>query len=687
MRKLFLLNPLLQLNKLFLKNMSTKNQNEESNPNIKIENKNSSLNEFVKRNIASSKDIEEFDKYIESGIKDDEIEKNLAKIYKYEDGNDVDITKLEKKQGLGVFGLFFLLLFILILLVGATWSYYIYLYPKDSQITQEVDMTIDGPKEIIAGQDFVYKINYANPTDIEIRNVEITLIPPDNFILLDSNPPIEDSRTIWKIKKINSLSSGNIKIKGKLIGKQQEKSIALADMSWTPVNTNAEFRKNRALETIINKTGLNFNFTIPSNVLVGDIANIFIKYTPDNDNYLKNIRFKIDQIENIEFESVKLKDEDETNIIEKIKKGTWQINEIDNNEHIIEIQFKVIKKINEIEKIKFHFEYAGDDDAYYSFLEKTIDFNVIKNDLNLSLILNGSTIDQGVNFGQTLNYSIAFSNKGVNNLGNVAIMAVLDSDIIDWSSIKASNNGVIKSNTITWSHREDPQLKTLKGGDDGLMDFSANVLPFNKIKGENINYKISSYAQFGIGKLGDSGTTTKLSIDETRSNTIVARVNSNLKLNETVRYFNDDNIAVGLGPLPPRVGESTKYRVYWEATNNLHKLSNIIVKTTLPKYVYWVSNLNPTIGTLNYNNSTHQVVWNIGNLEINELIGNVSFDIKIDPIEDDIGKVLVLLSNTIISAFDEDTKAKINFTGQANTTRLENDEIGISDGIVRKSED
>ena len=665
--------------------MPQTNQYKTNNEDIKIENKNSSLSEFVNRKVSNNENIEKFEQYVTDEIKDGEIEESLAEIYKTEDGDKVDITKLEKKKGSTILSLFFFLSFILLFLIGATWGYYVFLYPKEEQLTTGVDLLISGPQEINEGEDFIYTISYTNPTKIEIKNVEIKIIYPDNFIFTDSYPPIVDNdKTIWNIEKINAFSGGNIKIKGKLVGKEKDKNIILINMSWNQVDSAAEFRKESALETIVNKTGLNFEFSPPANILVNDTANIFIKYAPKDNNFLKNFRLKIDELENIEFISASIKDGKDINVKDDIKNGILQINEIDNNEHEIDIAFKVTKKINEIEKMELHFEYLDDNGIYYSFFDKIIEFSVIKNDLNLSLILNGSSNNKGVNFGETLNYSIAFSNSGDSDLGNVAIMAILDSDVLDLSTLKASHDGAIKRNTISWSHREASQLKALEKGDNGMMNFSVNILPFDEIKDKNINYQVSSYAQFGIGI---SATTTELTLDETRSNTIIAQVNSNLELDEKIRYFNDDNIAVGLGPLPPKIGESTSYRVYWKITNSLNELKDLVVKTKLPKYVYWVSSLSPTIGKLDYDNATHEVIWDIGDLEISEIIGNVEFNIKVTPTEEDKDKVLALLSGTIAEASDTQTNSKINLTKKASTTMLENDEIGMSDGIIRSNED
>lgn len=42
---------------------------------------------------------------------------------------------------------------------------------------------------------------------------------------------------------------------------------------------------------------------------------------------------------------------------------------------------------------------------------------------------------------------------------------------------------------------------------------------------------------------------------DNKSNVIKNLINSDLSLSEKILYFNEDNVPVGSGPLPPKVGE------------------------------------------------------------------------------------------------------------------------------------
>ncbi|MCG2700722.1 hypothetical protein L6267_00975, partial [Candidatus Parcubacteria bacterium] len=329
---------------------------------------------------------------------------------------------------------------------------------------------------------------------------------------------------------------------------------------------------------------------------------------------------------------------------------------------------------------------AGSAKEYYLFKEEIINYEVIKSDLNLNLIINGSQLDQGIDFGQTLNYSIVYANKGQAEMKNIVIMAVLESEFLDWSSLSDKNSGKTKDNTISWSKEELPLLESLDMNDEGVIDFSIQVSPLSDID-LNKTYQVKSYAQYSIGGAPDNAEEEAdakkgEAREDTRSNTIINKINSDLQLDEQARYFNDDNIAVGSGPLPPKAGETTSYKIYWTITNNLHELNDLQVIAGLPAYVKWDNKNRASVGNIQYDSETGNVVWKIGRLPNTIYRADAEFNISITPTADDINKIMVILPGTIAQAIDYETKDSINKTVSAKTTKLEDDEIVESDGRV-----
>jgi hypothetical protein len=313
----------------------------------------------------------------------------------------------------------------------------------------------------------------------------------------------------------------------------------------------------------------------------------------------------------------------------------------------------------------------------YVFWSQAIQPQLVTSDLNLTMTLNGSKDDGAVNFGQTLNYSLSYSNQGSNTFKDVIIMAAVSGDFVNWNSLQDANNGQAQNQAVVWTENEIPALKTINPGDSGTINFSLKVSPFTANDlGKGLT--VSAYGQYSLNKQAVTG-------DSNKSNTLTSQINSDANLSEQIRYFDSNNLPVGSGPLPPQVGQATTFKVYWTVANSLHELSDARVVFPLPSYVTWISTGSTNVGSLYYDNASHSVIWEIGRLPVSA--GNVSanFGISITPAAADQNKILVLSPGSTLSALDTVTKATITKTTSAKTTKLEDDTIASpnNSGIVQ----
>jgi hypothetical protein len=221
-------------------------------------------------------------------------------------------------------------------------------------------------------------------------------------------------------------------------------------------------------------------------------------------------------------------------------------------------------------------------------------------------------------------------------------------------------------------------LKELPAGKEGSINFSINVINF-KESDLGKNFQIKSYAQFSIGNIEELKEGS-----DNKSNEIINRINSDLNFKEQVRYFDEDNVPVGDGPLPPSVGQKTSLKVYWSLTNNLHELSNLQVEYLLPPYVAFDERVKTSVGSLSYDSSNHKVLWQVGRLPLTVGSASAEFNIAITPNESDRNKIMVLSDGINISALDTETQEVISQKGRAQTTKLEDDDIASlnNDGRV-----
>lgn len=653
------------------KNPDKKGASKKEDDDIKIKVSKSSIAEFTRRSLPTEKEVDQFEDYIDEEVRDEEIDESLNEIYQDEKGDMVDVHKLEIKRKRGFIFYFFASIFILAFLGAAGYgAYYYYLHAGSDALA--VEFSIEGENEVMAAEEFFYYINYKNPTVIDINNVEIELSYPENFIFLDSDPVPDEKNNRWKFTSLPSDYSGEIKIKGKIIAPAEETGILLANIIYIPANFSSQFKKEASFTSTVTDIGLKIDIDHVANVLVGEKNEIIIRYSANENNHLSNFRLTFEPAENIEL----LKGETEIENIKVTRPGVWQFKELINEEREFPIAFKFSDKIIDTQEIHLYFEQEGDNGIFYKFLDETLSFGVMKNDLNLTLIINGSRDNQGVNFNDILNYSIVYANKGETEMKDVIIMAVMESDFLDWTTLSDNLNGQEKDNTISWSKKEIPELEVIEKNQEGVIDFSIKVMDLTEIV-PNKKYEIESFVQFSIGNREDFTETS-----DVRSNIIINKINSDLSLNEQIRYFNNDNIAVGNGPLPPKVGETTSFKVYWVLENNLHELQNTKVEVSLPDYVSWDNKNRASVGTIEYYPENHQVVWQIGRLPISVYRTDAEFNVSITPIESDRNKIIVLIPGTTVYAVDSATEAIINKTTKAKTTKLEDDDIAQGDGIV-----
>lgn len=646
------------------------------NNEIKIKQGSSSLSEFVRRQLPSDEEVKTFDRYAAKEAKGEEISDSLEKIYRDEQGNNLGAGKLIIKPRRGWFFKLFSFLIVIFVIAGSLYAAYNYIYLKFFSGQPAVSLTFESVKEIAAGKEFYYDLNYKNEDRVGLNNIEIKAVYPENFIFLASDPAPSKNNNIWNIAALASHRSDFIRIKGKLIGPADSGHIISADMAYAPDNFSSEFKQSANFETKINDTGLDFSIANSSSALVGEDNEVIVKFKAKAENYLDNFRLTAEHPEEIIITAPAASSTGST--VQNGGPDAWLFNNLGKNENSFKINFKIKEKKQPNFALKLKFEYApaagsAGPPKYYLFYEKDLNFDAVKSDLNINLSVNGLAFDQGVDSGQTLNYKITYKNAGGGALKDIIMMAVLESDFLDWQSLGDKNNGAVSGNTISWSKQEIPELAELASGAEGAIDFYIKLKPQSEIDFSKI-YAVKSYVNYSLeGKNASAGS---------QSNIIINKINTDLSAKAELRYFNNDNIAVGSGPLPPKVGQITGLKVYWTVSNNLHELDNLRFNVVLPANVNWDAKNRASIGTVGYNSQIREVFWQIDRLPVTVNQATAEFNVNLAPVEADRNKIMVVLAETIVSAADNETKAQINKTLKAKTTKLEDDNLANTDGLV-----
>ena len=363
-----------------------------NNKEIKIKSGKSSLSEFVEKKLASDEEVQAFDDYLESEARDEAIEESLTEIYQDDNGQRVNVKKLDVKKERRWLKWLVSLMVGLILLAGAiyTGSYLYLLYGSG---TQAVSLGIEGKKQIAAGEEFFYTVSFRNNERVAMKDIEIKLTYPENFVFLASEPAASEANDIWRLAEVGAHRSATIKIKGKLIAEAGTTQILLADARYLPANFSSQFKKSASRETTINDIGLNILASSAASAVVGEESEIIIKYKAKEINYLTNWQLTIDHPDNIELLKTAVAPATNGTTTSNIKQtaaNVWQFNQISANEQELKIKFKVKEKKDTSVDLTLRLEQKVSDqagDKYYQFWSKTLSYETRQSGLNINLII------------------------------------------------------------------------------------------------------------------------------------------------------------------------------------------------------------------------------------------------------------------------------------------------------------
>lgn len=170
--------------------------------------------------------------------------------------------------------------------------------------------------------------------------------------------------------------------------------------------------------------------------------------------------------------------------------------------------------------------------------------------------------------------------------------------------------------------------------------------------------------------------------------TLNIKIASQIKLHAEARYFSTEGDQLGRGPLPPRVGQTTKYWMNWFVTTAPNAIKNVTLLGHLPEGVSWTGKTNVAEGEpIKFDPVTRSISWQ--NERIEATPGNrcpcagVGFEVAITPAADDAGKMMTLLNQLSIQAIDEATGEELKESSPNITTDLIKDNLAKNKGVVQ----
>lgn len=601
----------------------------------------------------------------------------LSNIYGSDEARIEDMTRLEKANKPLIRKILVGMIVFFAFLAAISWAGFFLFSPTDDKFSGEgVELTIEGPKEIKSGEHVSYKIFYENGEHVALGTATLEIRLPDEFVIQNTSPAAD--KNSWHIGSVGPRKKGEVTIDGVYLAPLDKELDLQAILTYRPADFNSEFQKV-ATETVkITDSVIGAEITGPPKVLPGDTVTISLDYTNLSENAFEGVVFRMIYPEAFIPESSEPSATDD-NYTE------WLIPSVGSEE---ESSIKITGSFASDAKGKIDITaqagFMDIDEAFHLQKEAVFTTDVLEGDLVTSLILNGKSETQTANFGDMLRYTVSYRNTGSVSLEDVRISVVFqtepeDARMLVWNDLDDQKNAIRDGNRLTWDAEQLEELTRIGPDDEGTINFELPLLENPLTDITEVDYRVTTWVETFIGTIdGEKADRT------TKTQPIITKINSDVALTAEARYFDDDSIPLGNGPLPPQAEQQTTYRVFWHVANSFHELSDLKISAKLPSGSSWTGTSSVDAGDLQFDAAAEKMIWTLNWLptSINDL--TVSFDIAFTPSSEQVGKIPTIMEATIMEAIDKITSASMLLSSPPLTTALENDEYAGGKARVRQ---
>ena len=568
------------------------------------------------------------------------------------------------------------------------WQTYDNLTNPLTPASKNVILNISGPTEIISGELTKYQIVLENSSNLTIKEAEVVARFPSNFIFREFEPEpknynqdskaktsLKISQYFWRFSNLLPGSKNEITILGQTFGEIGSQQIITVSCHYQPENFSSEFKVSSILKTEISDTLVSLKIDAPTEIVDNAEIEYQIKINSSKKDLAtaspKNLRVFIEYPKGFTLSEVKPK----TN--KQAEQEFWLLENL-KEEQIIAVTGHLTGEAGEYKELLVKVGYYVDEDFQLQAGESFITL-IIKPELDLTLKANNLKIKSlAMDWGQAVEYSLTLKNTGEVELRDIILkLNFQGNDIINWLNIDClqdrdcdfflSTADNKEAKTLIWTRDQLDDLETLIPGGSKTVILKLNIQEQNpNERQENLYTEVQALADFKIEEVKDSV--------QTESNKITTKVKTAATLKTEARYYTDEYLKIGSGPLPPLVGAATSFRIFWQVDNTSNALKDVKVTTTLPSNVTWTNKIQTFAGTLKYNAYNHQVTWTISSVSAYSFdTVKANFEISVTPTLTQVGEYLTLTQETTLEATDNFTNESVSDVAGYLTSELEND--------------
>lgn len=593
----------------------------------------------------------------------------LSSMFRDDRGRPIDMTRLDRgpKRRLGPWRL----VLVLVVLAGAAVAG-LFVFNRPGKFgNADVAIRLAAPTSVASGAPFTLAVTVKNNEAVALKDAELTLQYPDGFRFERADPaPENEAHQAWRLGTLAPGASKAVSLSGVVLGSVGETATFVATASYVPANFASEFTKTASVTVSVNASRLELSIDGPPSVVPGKSFTFTV-------SVLNAAVAPLDRV----VLTGGLPDGFTLDLAEPkaTEANRWAFGTLAPDQKAsVTVTGTVTGDAGGSVQLTWRVGLTGEDGAESPQSETNQILLLVNPTVTLSVSVNDSSTDGTLALGEALAVKVAFANASDIDLPHATLAVTVEGRVVDFSTLQDPAGGKRKGATITWTETQVPALSDLKPGDGGSISFSVGTLSNLTVQtASDRNIAIRATAVLAAGGKTEPAATAAVTRKVVTRATVTAEA----------RYTTEDGETVGEGPLPPSLGSTTTYRIYWTLANTTNDLTDVTLTATVPAGVLFTGkNVTTSSGSLTFDPVSRTAFWSLGRLPAGSgtLVANQSaaFGVSITPSEAQVGTAPELLGSTALSGTDAFTSTAVTASANAITTASATDPSLAGKGTV-----
>jgi len=573
-------------------------------------------------------------------------------------GNTDNLDMKKNKQPTSIFKKFFLGA-IIFFIATLGFALYVYINGSPSVSSDKIDIAILGNAFAKGGEELSLQIEITNRNNASLELANLVIEYPKG-----AKDDMTDMIRLPK-ESIGTISAGQTitrEVKVTLFGDEKSSRNVKAILEYHPEGSNAIFSKEMQFSVTISSAPLSLSIKAPDQATSDQTIELLVTATLNTALPEGATMLQVTYPNNFVFES--------STPSSIVGNSIWDLSSLTQTEPlVISIKGKIVGQSGDQQV--FHV-YAGTTspsdkskiDVVYNSLLQSI--AITKPFLEARILVDNVDLPvYSASGGETVNVQVVWSNNLASRIADTQLIVNLGGNAFDKSQIDPVDGFYDSANNrIIWDKNTTAELASVEPGAKGSVSFSFKPISLIGSAGSIKSPQVS----LDVSIRGNQPSQGSALIEVNNFSQKIVRILSDFQIATSAQY--------SAGPLPPKAEKETRYIVTWTLSNSVNSIIQSQAKSVLPIYVQWVGPQNDLGENLSFNQTTREVVWNIGTVRPNTGFDSnreVSFIISLKPSLSQVGSIPQLMKEVSLSGTDSFTNTTLKSIRGPITTFLVND--------------